>query len=91
MEQFRRSETIRVVRKLQQDGKIVPINVTDAEMPEAFDRNAPRSQEARATVSWQQIVIAPKPTAAAKEVRGRKPSRCCRDQDGRRLREAREA
>ena len=69
MEQFRR-QLIRdsVIRKLQQDGKIVPINVTDAEISAEFEKAKAFLPKKPATVTFKQIVIAPQPTAAAKEV-----------------------
>jgi peptidyl-prolyl cis-trans isomerase SurA len=67
-EEVRRSETItRTVRKLREDGKIVPANVTDAEVQEAYDRNRATLPKREPSVSWRQIIIAPKPSAAARE------------------------
>lgn len=43
-------------------------NVSDAEIQEAFDRNKSQLQAAPATVTFRQIVVAPKPTEAAKKV-----------------------
>jgi peptidyl-prolyl cis-trans isomerase SurA len=58
----------RVMRKLQQDGKIIPIQVTDAEISAEFDRAKAFLPPKPASVTFKQIVIAPQPTAAAKEV-----------------------
>jgi peptidyl-prolyl cis-trans isomerase SurA len=67
-DEVRRAETItRTVRKLREDGKIVQANVTDAEVQEAYDRNRTTLPKREASVTWRQIIIAPKPTAAAKE------------------------
>ena len=67
-EEVRRAETItRTVRKLREDGKVVPANVTDAEVQEAYDRNRATLPKREASVGWRQIIIAPKPTAAAKD------------------------
>ena len=67
-EEVRRSETItRTVRKLREDGKIVPANVTDAEVQEAYDRNRASLPKREPSVSWRQIIIAPKASAAARE------------------------
>jgi peptidyl-prolyl cis-trans isomerase SurA len=69
MEQFRRQLIRdRVIRKLTQDGKIIPINVTDAEISAEFERAKTYLPKKPATVTFKQIVIAPQPTAAAKEV-----------------------
>lgn len=67
-EEVRRAETItRTVRKLREEGKIVPANVTDAEVQEAYDRNRATLPKREANVTWRQIIIAPKPSAAEKE------------------------
>ena len=67
-EEVRRAETItRTVRKLREDGKIVAANVTDDEVQEAYDRNRATLPKREASVSWRQIIIAPKPTTAAKD------------------------
>jgi len=68
MDQFRR-QTIRqkVLRKLNQDGKIVPINVTDAEITAEFEKAKEFIPKKPATVTFKQIVIAPQATAAARE------------------------
>lgn len=69
MDQFRRQGIHRkVLSKLQQDGKIVPVNVTDEQIAVEFEKAKPFLGPKPATVTFKQIVIAPKPTAAAKEV-----------------------
>jgi peptidyl-prolyl cis-trans isomerase SurA len=68
-EEVRRAETItRTVRKLREDGKIVQANVTDAEVQEAYDRNRATLPKREPSVTWRQIIIAPKASAAAKEL-----------------------
>lgn len=68
LEQFRRQAIRdRVIRKLQQDGKIVPVNVTDAEITAEFNRAKDFLPRKPASVTFKQIVITPQPTAAAKE------------------------
>ena len=67
-EEVRRAETItRTVRKLRDEGKIVPVNVTDADVQDAFDRNRTTLPKREASVSWRQIIIAPKPSVAERE------------------------
>jgi parvulin-like peptidyl-prolyl isomerase len=68
IDQFRR-QAIRqkVLRKLNQDGKIVPINVTDAEITAEFEKAKEFIPKKPATVTFKQIVIAPQATAAARE------------------------
>lgn len=43
-------------------------NVSDAEIQEAFDKNKATLQSAPATVTFRQIVVSPKATAAAKKI-----------------------
>ena len=43
-------------------------NVSDAEIQEAFDKNKSQLQAAPATVTFRQIVVAPKATEAAKKI-----------------------
>jgi len=69
MEQFRRRYMHeRILRKLQQDGKIVSVNVTDQQVAAEFERAKPFLGPKPATLTWHQIVIAPTATAASKEV-----------------------
>jgi peptidyl-prolyl cis-trans isomerase SurA len=65
---IRRNELISLTtKKLRDEGKMVPINVTDAEVKDAFERNKSVIPKREATVTWRQIIIAPKPSPAAKE------------------------
>ena len=57
------------MRKLKQDGKIVPINVTDAEVAAEFEKAKEFLPQKPATVTFRQIVIAP----TADAPRRRKP------------------
>lgn len=67
LEQYRRRYTLeRTVAKLKQDGKIVPLNVTDAEVAAEFDKSKDFLPPKPATVTFRQIVIAPQASAAAK-------------------------
>lgn len=69
MDQLRRRYTHeKVLQKLRQDGKIIPVNVTDAEIAAEFQREKPFLGPKPASVTFKQIVIAPQPSAAAKEV-----------------------
>ncbi|HEY4306791.1 MAG TPA: peptidylprolyl isomerase [Gemmatimonadaceae bacterium] len=69
MEQFRRRFTHeKILRKLQQDGKIVNVSVTDQQIAAEFDRVKPFIGPKPAMVTWHQIVVAPTATAANKEV-----------------------
>jgi peptidyl-prolyl cis-trans isomerase SurA len=58
----------KVLQKLRQDGKIIPVTVTDAEVAAEFEREKPFLGPKPASVTFKQIVIAPQATAAAKEV-----------------------
>ena len=69
VEQMRRDETIkRTMQKLRDDSKIIPANVTDSDVVEAFNRSRTQLPRRPATVTFRQIVIAPKPTQAAKDL-----------------------
>jgi peptidyl-prolyl cis-trans isomerase SurA len=66
-EQLRRDELQRrAIDKLRQDGKLVQVSVTDAEVKEAFERNKARLPRKEPTVTFRQIVMATQPSAAAK-------------------------
>jgi peptidyl-prolyl cis-trans isomerase SurA len=66
-DQVRRSELIsRTVKQLREEGKIISANVTDAEVQDAYERNKAALPKREASVAWRQIIIAPKPTPAAK-------------------------
>jgi peptidyl-prolyl cis-trans isomerase SurA len=68
-EQLRRDELQRrVVDKLRQDGKLVQVSVTDAEVSEAFERSKGRLPRKEPTVTFRQIVMATQPSAAAKAI-----------------------
>jgi peptidyl-prolyl cis-trans isomerase SurA len=69
LEQFRRKALHeRTLRKLQTDGKIIPVNVTDEEISAEFERAKQYLGPKPPSVTFKQIVLAPQPTAAAKEV-----------------------
>lgn len=69
LDQLRRRYTLeKTIAKLKQDGKIIPVNVTDAEVAAEFERSKEYLPPKPASVTFKQIVIAPQPTAAAKEV-----------------------
>jgi len=69
IDQYRRQYTLdKTIEKLTQEARIVPVNVTDAEITAEFDRSKQFLGPKPASVSFKQIIIAPQPTAAAKEV-----------------------
>jgi peptidyl-prolyl cis-trans isomerase SurA len=69
MDQYRRQVTReKVIRKLTQDGKIISVNVTDAEISAEYEKSKEFIPKKAASVTFKQIVIAPQPTAKAKEV-----------------------
>jgi peptidyl-prolyl cis-trans isomerase SurA len=66
-EQLRRDELQRrTIDKLRQEGKLVQVSVTDAEVAEAFQRHKPRLPKKEPTVTFRQIIMATQPSAAAK-------------------------
>jgi peptidyl-prolyl cis-trans isomerase SurA len=56
------------MQKLREENKIIPANVTDSDVKEAFERSKASLPHRPATVTFRQIVIAPKPTAINKEI-----------------------
>jgi peptidyl-prolyl cis-trans isomerase SurA len=68
-DQMRRDETIkRTMQKLREDNKLIPANVSDDDVKEAFERSRASLPRRPAQVTFRQIVIAPKPTQAAKDL-----------------------
>jgi peptidyl-prolyl cis-trans isomerase SurA len=68
MDQYRRMYTReKVIAKLTQDGKIIPVTVSEPEINAAFEREKKFLPKKPPTVTFKQIVIAPQPTPAAKE------------------------
>jgi peptidyl-prolyl cis-trans isomerase SurA len=66
-DQLRRSQLQRrAIDKLREDGKLVQVSVSDAEISEAFDRNKERLPKKEATVTFRQIIMATQPSAEAK-------------------------
>lgn len=65
---IRRNELLsRATRKLREDGKLVPANITDAEVQESFDKSKSDLPKREPSVTWRQIIIAPRASAAAKD------------------------
>lgn len=68
LDQYKRRYLLeRIIARLKQDGKIVPVQVTNAEVAAEFDRSKDFLPPKPPTVTFKQIVIAVQPTAAAKE------------------------
>jgi peptidyl-prolyl cis-trans isomerase SurA len=69
VDQMRRDETIkRVMQKLREDNKIIPANVSDDDVKEAFERSRASLPKRPASVTFRQIVIAPRATPQAREL-----------------------
>ena len=68
-DQLRRSELQRrVVDKMRQEGRIPPVNVSQAEVEEAFNRSRGALPRRPATVTFRQIVVAPTASVRSKEI-----------------------
>jgi peptidyl-prolyl cis-trans isomerase SurA len=68
IETMRRGELQRrVVDRMKSEGKIPPVNVRESEVEEAFNRARTSLPRRPATVTFRQIVVAPKPSAPARE------------------------
>ncbi|MEO6878055.1 MAG: peptidylprolyl isomerase, partial [Gemmatimonadaceae bacterium] len=69
MDEYRRQMTMdKTIRQLTTDGKLIPLNVTEAEVEAEYNRNKAFLPPKPASVTFKQIIMAPQPTAAAKEV-----------------------
>jgi peptidyl-prolyl cis-trans isomerase SurA len=65
---IRRNELLaRTTRKLREDGKLVPANITDEDVQESFEKSKNEMPKREPSVTWRQIIIAPKPSADAKD------------------------
>jgi peptidyl-prolyl cis-trans isomerase SurA len=62
----RRALQEKLVSKLRQEGKLVPVPVSDAEVAQYFEENRAQIPRLPASVAFRQVVIAPQPSAAAK-------------------------
>ena len=66
-EQARRSALQqRVIDKLRQDGKLVPVSVSEADVTKAFEQNKGTLPRRPATVTFRQVIVAPKPSESSK-------------------------
>ena len=67
-EQLRRSQTItKIMEKLRQDNKLVPVNVTEGEVEAQFQRTKEFMPKRPPSVTFRQIVIAPQPRPAERD------------------------
>jgi peptidyl-prolyl cis-trans isomerase SurA len=67
MDEARRAELQRkVIEELKKDGKLIPVGVSEEDVSAAFEKNRGTLPRRPATVTFRQIVVAPKPSAAAK-------------------------
>ncbi len=63
---IKRNETItRTIKKLREDGKIVQVNVSDADVAESYERNKGTLPKREPSIAWRQIIVSPRPSAAA--------------------------
>ena len=76
MDQQKRSTLERkVIEKLKQDGKLLPVGVTEADVDTAFAANRAQLPKRPATVTFRQIVIPPHPSPRPKRSPRRRPIR----------------
>ncbi|GEM_PF-165486 len=67
IDQNKRAELQRkVIQKLKEDGKLIPVGVSEADITAAFNAHKAELPRRPATVTFRQIVVAPKPSAASK-------------------------
>lgn len=68
-DQLRRGELQRrAISKMREEGKIAPVNVSQAEVEEAFNRTSAQLPRRPASVTFRQIVVAPKPSEGARAI-----------------------
>jgi peptidyl-prolyl cis-trans isomerase SurA len=56
----------RGLEKLREQGKLLPVSISEADVTEAFEKNRGTLPKRPATVTFRQIVVAPHPSPAAK-------------------------
>lgn len=56
-----------LVQKLKDEGKLKPVQPSEKEMRAFFDEQRPQFGKRPATISFRQVVLAPRPTEAAQE------------------------
>lgn len=56
----------KVIQQMKQDGKLIPVGVSESDITDAFNRTRAQLPRRPATVTFRQIVITPKPTPEAK-------------------------
>ena len=56
----------KLIAKLRQDGKIIPVPVSETDVTEAFEKNRGTLPRRPSTVTFRQIIVAPKPSAASR-------------------------
>jgi peptidyl-prolyl cis-trans isomerase SurA len=67
IDQNKRSELERkVIQKIKEDGKLIPVGVSEKDINDAFNTTKDKLPKRPATVTFRQIVITPKPTPEAK-------------------------
>lgn len=56
----------KAVQKLKEEGKLIPVGVSEADITTAFETSKGQLPKRPATVTFRQVVVAPHPTPAAK-------------------------
>ncbi len=56
----------KVIQKIKEDGKLIPVGVSEKDINNAFNTTKDKLPQRPATVTFRQIVITPKPTPEAK-------------------------
>jgi len=69
MDTYRKQATNqKVMDQLKQDNKFLPVSVSDSEVAAAFSRDSASMPKRGATVTFRQVIVAPVPSPAEKEV-----------------------
>ena len=56
----------RLVSKMRQEGKVVPVSVTEQDITAAFEKTKDQLPKRPATVTFRQIIVQPRPSEAAR-------------------------
>ena len=56
----------RGLQKLREQGKVLPVSISEAEVSESFEKNRATLPKRPATVTFRQIVVAPQPSLSAR-------------------------
>jgi peptidyl-prolyl cis-trans isomerase SurA len=57
----------RLIQQMRQEGKVLPVSVSEADVSEAFEKSKAQLPKRPATVTFRQVVVKPRPSEAARQ------------------------